>query len=98
MFALGFVGGTAPIPRFTQVTFRAGTISSARFAPDGETIIYSAAWNGQPYQLFMSRMGSAESRPLGITNAKLLGVSTSGAYCYDYARLLTNLFVVDQFR
>ena len=82
LFALGLFGGTGSIPRFTQVTFRAGTISSARFAPDGETIIYSAAWNGQPYQLFMSRMGSAESRPLGVTNAKLLGVSASGELAF----------------
>ena len=78
LVASGLVGADVPIPRFTQVTFRAGTISSARFASDGETIVYSAAWNGQPYQLFMSRMGSAESRPLGVTNAKLLGVSASG--------------------
>ncbi len=73
LIASGLVRGTAPIPRFTQLTFRAGTISAARFAPDGETIIYSAAWHDQPYGLYMSRTGSAESRPLGITGAKLLG-------------------------
>jgi eukaryotic-like serine/threonine-protein kinase len=80
--ALGLIGGNTPIPRFTQVTFRSGTVLSARFAPDGETIIYSAAWNGQPYQLFMSRMDSAESRPLGVTDAKLLGVSTAGELAF----------------
>jgi eukaryotic-like serine/threonine-protein kinase len=76
--ARGLIGSRAPIPRFTQVTFRAGTVSSARFAPDGETIVYSAAWQAQPYGLFMSRTGSAESRSLGITNARLFGVSSSG--------------------
>ncbi len=82
LVASGLIGRNTPIPRFTQVTFRAGTISSARFAPDGDTIIYSAAWNGQPYQLFMSHRGSAESRPLGVTNAKLLGVSASGELAF----------------
>jgi eukaryotic-like serine/threonine-protein kinase len=76
--ARGLVGSRAPIPRFTQVTFRAGTVSAARFAPDGETIIYSAAWQAQAHGLFMSRTGSAESRPLGIANARLLGVSSTG--------------------
>ena len=82
LIASGLIRGNTSIPRFTQVTFRGGTISSARFAPDGDTIIYSAAWNGQPYQLFVSRMGSAESRALGVTNAKLLGVSASGEVAF----------------
>ncbi len=76
--ARGAFGGKAPIPRFTQVTFRSGTVGAARFAPDGQTIVYSAAWQAQPHALFMSRTGSAESRDLGITNASLLGVSSSG--------------------
>lgn len=78
LIASGLVRRTAPIPRFTQLTFRSGTIPAARFAPDGETIIYSAAWHDQPYGLYMSRTGSAEARALGITGAKLLAVSTSG--------------------
>jgi eukaryotic-like serine/threonine-protein kinase len=67
LIARGLVIGETPIPRFTQVTFRAGTISSARFGPDAETFIYSATWQGQPYELFMSRSGSAESRALGMS-------------------------------
>lgn len=82
LIASGVLGGNAPNPQFTQLTFRAGTVTSARFAPDGTTIIYSAAWNGQPYQLFMSRLGSAESRALGIADAKLLGVSASGELAF----------------
>ena len=76
--ARGVFSGKAPIPQFTQVTFRSGTVGAARFAPDGQTIVYSAAWQAQPHALFMSRTGSAESRDLGITNASLLGVSSSG--------------------
>jgi eukaryotic-like serine/threonine-protein kinase len=68
----------APTTRFIPITFRNGTVSAARFAPDGDTVIYSAAWNGRPYALFMTRRGSAESRPLDIPDARLLGVSSSG--------------------
>ena len=64
--------------RYSPLTFRSGTVSAARFAPDGETIIYSAAWGGDPYALFMTRRGSTESRALNIANARLLGVSSSG--------------------
>jgi len=66
------------VPEFIPITFRTGTVSAARFAPDGETVIYSAAWGGEPYALFMTRRGSPESRPLNITDAKLLGVSPAG--------------------
>jgi eukaryotic-like serine/threonine-protein kinase len=77
--ARGLIGSaSAPVPRWTPVTFRAGTISGARFASDGNTVVYSAAWGGQPYALFMTRPGSAESRALGVSNARLLGISSSG--------------------
>src|SRR5271166_1529072 len=33
-------------PTYRQLTFRRGSIRSARFAPDGQTILYSAAWQG----------------------------------------------------
>jgi eukaryotic-like serine/threonine-protein kinase len=77
--ARGLVGSAgAPVPRWTPVTFRSGTVSAARFAPDRNTVIYSAAWGGQPYALFMTSPGSAESRALGIADARLLAVSSSG--------------------
>ncbi|MGC2773185.1 MAG: serine/threonine-protein kinase, partial [Candidatus Sulfotelmatobacter sp.] len=34
-------------PTFHEITFRNGTIQQARFAPDGQTIIYGAAWDGR---------------------------------------------------
>src|SRR5579863_9294272 len=58
LVALGagyFLGGrahqTSP-PLFHQLTFRRGSIESARFAPDGQTILYSAAWQGNPVDVF----------------------------------------------
>lgn len=73
------VGGASAVkPRFAPVTFRAGTVTAARFGPDGDSIIYSAAWGTEPYALFMTRRGSVESRRLEASQAKLLGVSATG--------------------
>ena len=36
-----------PPPLYTQLTFRRGILTGARFAPDGQTVVYSAAWDGQ---------------------------------------------------
>ena len=47
-------------PTFSQLTFRRGVVSTARFAQDGE-IIYSAAFDGEPLELFMLRPGSPQS-------------------------------------
>ena len=41
-----------PLPNWTQVGFRRGVVWSGRFAPDGQTIVYSAAWDGDPVRLF----------------------------------------------
>jgi eukaryotic-like serine/threonine-protein kinase len=67
----------APLASFTQLTFRRGWISSARFAPDGQTVVYTAAWDGAPSQLFSTRIGSRESRPLGIEGS-LFSISRNG--------------------
>jgi eukaryotic-like serine/threonine-protein kinase len=72
---------TVPLPSqpaFHALTFQRGTIQAARFAPDGETIIYAAAWNGKPIELFSARPEGTESRTLGLTDADLLGVSSTG--------------------
>src|SRR5262249_6861792 len=33
-------------PHFRRLTFRRGHVLNARFAPDGQTIVYSALWDG----------------------------------------------------
>jgi Tol biopolymer transport system component len=52
-------------PAIAQVTFRRGNVAQGRFAPDG-SIIYGAAWNDQPLELFVSHRGMPEARALGI--------------------------------
>jgi DNA-binding winged helix-turn-helix (wHTH) protein/Tol biopolymer transport system component len=64
-------------PTFQRLSFGRGMILSARFAPDGESVIYGAAWDGKPFQLFWTRIGSSESRSLGV-DADILAISPSG--------------------
>jgi eukaryotic-like serine/threonine-protein kinase len=65
-------------PLYHEITFRRGEIRSARFAPDGQTILYSAAWQGNPSEIFAARQGTVESRSLGLGQTELLGVSSTG--------------------
>ncbi|MDQ5871636.1 MAG: serine/threonine-protein kinase [Acidobacteriota bacterium] len=65
-------------PVFHQLTFRRGTIGSARFGPDGQTILYGASWEGKPIEPFLARSDTPESRAFGVLGADVLGVSSSG--------------------
>ena len=69
--------GSAP-PAYHQLTFRKGTIWSARFAADGKDVLYGASWDGSPIEIFVSSPGTPESRSFGLPGADLLGVSASG--------------------
>jgi eukaryotic-like serine/threonine-protein kinase len=76
-FAGKRAGYVAP-PSFRQLTFQRGSIGTVRFAPDGQTILYSASWDGKPMEVFVSRLDSPESRPFGLSLAEVLSVSPSG--------------------
>lgn len=67
-----------PTPRFQRLTYRTGVITGARFASEGQSIIYSAAWDGRPVEVFSTRIGSPESRPLGLPSTGVLAVSSAG--------------------
>ena len=41
-------------------------------------IVYGAAWDGRPFEIFIRRVGSPESRPFGLPRRRLLGVSRTG--------------------
>ena len=66
------------LPIYRVLTFRRGPVWSARFAPDGQTIVYAAAWDGQPSKLFTTRPGGPESRPLDLPDGDLLAMSQAG--------------------
>lgn len=67
----------APPPTYQRLTFEAGTVYAGRFTPDGQTVIYSAAWNGKPVQLFSTVGNSRLAQPLALSNADLLSISRS---------------------
>jgi serine/threonine protein kinase/dipeptidyl aminopeptidase/acylaminoacyl peptidase len=64
--------------KYSQITFRQGSISAGRFTRDGDTVAYSASWDGNPTEIFTTRPGSPESRSLGLPPADILSVSGSG--------------------
>ena len=62
-------------PTYHRLTFELGTVYSARFTPDGQTAVYSAAWNNKPVQLFSTVGTSLLSQQLQFTDANLLSIS-----------------------
>jgi serine/threonine protein kinase/Tol biopolymer transport system component len=70
--------GAPTNPTFHEVTFRSGTIWDARFAPDGQTIIYGAAWDGRRQELFSTRFDSTDSRSIGLPPSQILSISSKG--------------------
>jgi hypothetical protein len=81
-FAGRYLGGNVAAPTgpitFQRITFRRGNILNARFAPDGQTIVYSAAWDFKPTDVYITRVTASESRSLTLPNTDLLAVSATG--------------------
>ena len=65
-------------PTYRRLTFRRGNIGTARFALDGRNVVYSASFEGQPLEIYMTRPEGPESTPVGVKNANLLSISSSG--------------------
>ena len=63
---------------FERLTFQRGYINGARFTPDGQNVIYSAMWEGRPYEVFSTRIGDHTARSLELKNTMVLGVSAAG--------------------
>ena len=70
--------GRTEFPAYHPLTFRRGIVHSARFAPDGKTVIYSAAWEGKPLDLYTTRPESPQSQQMEPKGADVLAVSASG--------------------
>ena len=67
-----------PPPNFHRLTFQRGIVNAARLAPDGETVVYDAEWNGDAPQVFTARIDGTESRPFGVPRAAILALSRTG--------------------
>ncbi len=64
-------------PAYRQLTFRRGTVWSARFAPDGATVLYSSSWSGAPLETYATTAAGREARALEFPDAELLSVSSN---------------------
>ena len=74
-----FIDGPAAAPPvWLLLTSGRGLVAAARFATDGQSVVYSAAWNGEPFRVFTTTLSSPESRALDLPPAGLLAVSPTG--------------------
>ena len=87
LLAAGLAGGWlvsrnqrgAQAPAFHRLTFRQGNIGNARFAPDGQTVIYGASWGSDRNRtLYQTRPESPEPRAFDFGNADILAISSQG--------------------
>ena len=76
-------------PHVPEIDLPRGYVWTARFAPDGQTIVYGASWEGQPVEIFTTRAESPESRALGIGSADILSISKSGDLAVSLDRHFT---------
>src|SRR5262249_23236534 len=74
--------GPAEPPSYRRLTFERGTVGQARFAPDGNTVVYDASWRGEPAEIFTTRVDSRESRALGMPG-RLYAVSSASELAVD---------------
>ena len=66
-------------PTYRPLTFRRGVVWSARFAPDGQTVVYAASWEGaQKPELFSVRLESPESLRLTLPEGRIASISRVG--------------------
>jgi eukaryotic-like serine/threonine-protein kinase len=72
-------GSPASPPSFKRLTYGRGPVWSARFAPDGQMIVYAASWDGaQKPQLYSVRAESPESLRLALPAGQVASVSSKG--------------------
>ncbi len=77
-FLLGRRTAQPEPPLFQRLTWRRGRTLSARFAPDGQTVLYGASWDGEPPAIYIKRPESPDAVRLDLPGANLLAVSPTG--------------------
>jgi Tol biopolymer transport system component len=86
--AVVFVAGRRferkPIPSYRQLTFRRGIVDRARFAPDGQTVVYSARWEGRPAEVFTARLDLSEAQALSLAQGASLSALHGGEALIRY--------------
>ena len=69
---------STPEASYRRLTFRPALIPAARFTPDGETVVYSESWKGQPLKVHVIRTDRPESQTIALPNADLAAISRTG--------------------
>jgi dipeptidyl aminopeptidase/acylaminoacyl peptidase len=66
-------------PRFLQLTFQQGSVDSARFLSDGQSIVCASRWGSDTaMSLYTARLDSQGMRSLGVVADALASVSATG--------------------
>ena len=71
-------GARANAPAFRQLNYRRGAIFQAAFAPDGKTVVYSAATEGNIPDVYVITPEYPEAKPLGLHGVQFLAISSRG--------------------
>jgi eukaryotic-like serine/threonine-protein kinase len=74
-------GRTSSVPAFHRLTFRRGSVWSARFAPDGQ-VVFMAAWEGGALSPFLGHVTARDSRPLDLAASRIFAVSRAGEVAF----------------
>jgi len=78
MFLAGRLTKVGARPIFHQLTFQRRRVLGARFSPDGQTILYSAEWNGDSSDVYSTRADRPGARSRGMPGGEVLAVSSAG--------------------
>jgi hypothetical protein len=65
-------------PSYLRLTYDTGTIWNARFTPDGQNVVFAAAWTGAPIRAFLSRTDRVGATALSLPDASVFSVSRAG--------------------
>jgi dipeptidyl aminopeptidase/acylaminoacyl peptidase len=87
------MGHSAQAVRFNRISFERGMVIMARFAPDGNSVIYDASWEGNPSHLYSTPATTPEPRLLDI-NANLFAISRTGEAALGLSGRLSNHMLV----
>jgi len=78
---------TTAAPVFYRLTYELGTVNSARFSPDGHTVVYSAAWEGQPSQIFSTRAEFPQPQAIGIEGSRVVSISPTNEIAFLISKI-----------
>ncbi|HET6144766.1 MAG TPA: winged helix-turn-helix domain-containing protein [Candidatus Acidoferrales bacterium] len=68
-------GESYTTPEFQRLTFNMPELGTARFTPDGASVVFSAGWRPNKGNIYMQRLGASGAQRLDTNDARLLSVS-----------------------